>query len=623
MDLPEPEQKPERTATAAELAALTARVAWLERQLAELQGPASRPAPRAPVVPAERESRETPPPPPTIPFAAKTPPPQSLENRLGSQVFSRVGIVAVLIGVAAFLKLAVDNGWLNPTPMTRLLAGLAVGTGVVLWSERFRRKGFPAFSYALKAVGTGVLYLSLWAAFQMYHLLPAPVALGMMILVTAWNAWMAWVQDAELLAGYALIGAMATPALLSTGGDHELFLFTYLAAIDLGVVALLRVKPWSRLLLGCVPVTFVYYAGWYALHYREDSFGLTAFFIAVFFTIFHGPSLGDLPADAAKRAPGETLRLVLALANAGFTTVAAYALLDDASHRDMLPWVMVVLAAVYLGLMRLQRNAATAGVSLSLAVVFLTVAIPLKASGRWITVGWLVEGVALLALSSRLSRAAAMQAFADGTSFAAYRLLRLLGLGALALGFAGVMSLPWWLYREPQTTLANARFATALVGIAAFALTVWIASRAEEADLAPSIPEMNLWPVIAALGVVAINLIALQAGILEIVTYWGGTAPLAEALSISGYLMLYGAGLLAVGFSQRSAFLRWQALGLLLFTIGKTFLYDVRSLSEGYRVASFLGLGALLMGISFAYQKDWLGLKVAESDVPTQPEGQP
>ena len=73
--------------------------------------------------------------------------------------------------------------------------------------------------------------------------------------------------------------------------------------------------------------------------------------------------------------------------------------------------------------------------------------------------------------------------------------------------------------------------------------------------------------------------------------------------------MLYGAGLLAVGFWRRSAFIRWQALILLVFTIAKTFLYDLRDLSQGYRVLSFLGLGALLMAVSFAYQKDWLALR--------------
>ncbi len=79
--------------------------------------------------------------------------------------------------------------------------------------------------------------------------------------------------------------------------------------------------------------------------------------------------------------------------------------------------------------------------------------------------------------------------------------------------------------------------------------------------------------------------------------------------------------LLAVGFWKRSAFIRWQALLLLVFTIGKTFLYDLRNLSQGYRVVSFLGLGALLMAISFAYQKDWLALRDSNPPTPRSTRG--
>jgi uncharacterized membrane protein len=113
--------------------------------------------------------------------------------------------------------------------------------------------------------------------------------------------------------------------------------------------------------------------------------------------------------------------------------------------------------------------------------------------------------------------------------------------------------------------------------------------------------------------VILINLIALLTGVREIEALWPAAsnpeAELQQALAVSAFLMVYGAVLLTVGFWRRNAFIRWQALILLVFTIGKTFLYDMRSLSQGYRVVSFMGLGALLMAISFAYQKDWLSLR--------------
>jgi uncharacterized membrane protein len=79
--------------------------------------------------------------------------------------------------------------------------------------------------------------------------------------------------------------------------------------------------------------------------------------------------------------------------------------------------------------------------------------------------------------------------------------------------------------------------------------------------------------------------------------------------SYSAWFMLFGAALLAAGFWRHSAFLRWQALLLLAVSIGKVFLVDVSELSQGYRILSFLGLGALLLAVSFVYQRDWLNLR--------------
>jgi uncharacterized membrane protein len=270
--------------------------------------------------------------------------------------------------------------------------------------------------------------------------------------------------------------------------------------------------------------------------------------------------------------------------------------------------------------MRLPQTRVTSAVHLSLAVVFLTIAIPLKASGHWITVGWLAEGVALLWVSARLAGPAP-----EATAASVHRILRHLGVAALSLGFCGLLVQPVWLYYRIDTAFLNSRFATSLFGIAALAASAAIAlhARRDEDSASPS------WLQIAGGSIIALNLIAVLACVRELETAWRHSygspeADLQRSLAISAFLMLYGAGLLAVGFWKRSAFIRWQALILLVFTIGKTFLYDTRDLSQGYRVLSFLGLGALLMAISFAYQKDWLSLREPaeiENDEPASHEG--
>ncbi len=593
-------------ASAEDVTELRRRVNRLERELVELRQHSF----------AARSDPSSPPPlvamtdAPALPSAVPLSPKTSLEDRIGSQLFNRIGIIALMIGMTWFLKYAIDSHWIGPA--ARIVIGFIAGVGVIVASERFRQQGMRVFSYSLKALGSGILYLSLWAAFQLYHLIPPSMAFAAMLLVTAWNGYMAWSQDAELLGAYALIGGFATPALLSTGIDNELFLFSYLFVIDLAAVALVRLKPWPRLVLAAFLPTVGYYTGWYfGVPVPQHPFALTVIFISLFFTLFASVSINVSPGSAADTSSDRLNALpdvLLPLANAAFTFAALYLLLHDERLTDWPPWLAVLLAALYLGLMRISRSTTAAAVHLSLAVTFLTLAIPLKASGRPIAAGWLVEGVALLWAAARLSSASVASQVRG--------VLRWLACGALALGFLAVVSMPVWC-SEPTPAFAfiNWRFGTSLIGIAAFGCAVWIAfdqHHKREASLISPLSSPT-WLEIAAVSVVLFNLVFLWAVVEEIDTFWRATAGNADAilqrdLAVSGFLMLYGAVLLAAGFWKRSAFIRWQALILLVFTIGKTFLYDVSSLSQGYRVVSFLGLGALLLAVSFAYQKDWLGL---------------
>jgi uncharacterized membrane protein len=58
-------------------------------------------------------------------------------------------------------------------------------------------------------------------------------------------------------------------------------------------------------------------------------------------------------------------------------------------------------------------------------------------------------------------------------------------------------------------------------------------------------------------------------------------------------------------------------LVLVAFTICKVFLYDTSQLDKGYRILSFIGLGIVLMGISFVYQRDWLKLSARSAKAGT------
>ncbi len=569
--------------------------------------------------PGQVAQEPTPPPPPPPPrpviqptvaapafTAAHQHDERSLESRIGSQWFNRIGIVAILIGMAWFLKLAIDNQWIGP--LGRVFIGLLAGAAFIAWSERFRSKGYAVFSYSLKAVGSGILYLSLWAAFSLFHLLPSTVAFAAMILVTAFNAFMAWRQDAELLALYAIVGGFSTPLLLSTGENHEVALFSYLFLLNAATLLLVALRPWSRLLFASALGTCFFFVAWYAEYYSNAQFNTTAFFLTLFFLVYAlAPFLIQThPSDDLKQSGWDGLVIViLPIANAALTFIGFYVMLEASNFPSAEPWLAVTFSAIYLALRRLPARGKLNdnlplldSLHLAAAVVFLTIAIPLKAHGRWLTIGWLVEGAALLWVAHKMRTL----------------ILRWLSLACLLLGLCALLAV------DPPaatTPLFNARFGTYSVAIAVFAFVAWLCYRApDEESSEHAIP----WTSLGLVAALITNALLLVAVSLEIHSFWWslrwhGDDAFAHDFHIyaqftySAFFMLYGAILLTAGFARRSAFLRWQAMILLAATIGKVFVVDVSELSQGFRVLSFLGLGALLLAVSFIYQRDWLNLR--------------
>ena len=483
-----------------------------------------------------------------------------------------------------FLKLAFDNGWIGPP--AQVIIGLLAGVGLLFWSERFRAKNYGAFAYSLKAIGFGALYLSLWAASQYYHLIPPTVAFFAMCLVTLTSAALSLRQNSELLAAFALVGGLLTPILVSTGENHEVALFSYLALLDLGILWLVAIKSWRRLLLGSFLGTAALFAEWATTYYTEPQLPTTFAFATFFFLLF---ALAPLVGQAAET--DRDISSLLTLLNAGAYFAACYSLLYG-HFRTNLAWLMLATASFYFLLTRvLQRRGGAASkvhapLALALGVGFLTVAIPLKLDQYWIDLGWLVEAGALFWAAHR------------GKSW----LLRTLGALALGLGVARLVVVDSEAY---QPLIFNPRFGLYLGAIASLALLAYLA-KAEGGE------ENRQW---AAGAILCLNLLALIALHCEVMDYFRPTTGqfvtradwrslnIARDFTYSAVWMVYGSALMLVGFWKKSAFLRWQAIALLALTAAKVFFYDISALERGYRIVAFIVLGGILLAVSFFYQR--------------------
>jgi uncharacterized membrane protein len=80
----------------------------------------------------------------------------------------------------------------------------------------------------------------------------------------------------------------------------------------------------------------------------------------------------------------------------------------------------------------------------------------------------------------------------------------------------------------------------------------------------------------------------------------------AEGIELYAYSfvwLLFGVALLALGFWREASALRHAGMALVCIVVAKVFLIDMAGLQGLLRVLSFLGLGAALLGLGYAYRR--------------------
>jgi len=204
----------------------------------------------------------------------------------------------------------------------------------------------------------------------------------------------------------------------------------------------------------------------------------------------------------------------------------------------------------------------------AIALGFVSVAIPLQLDKEWITVGWALEGIAVIVLWTRLNHPG----------------LKYFGLALLAAVTVRLVVNPELLdYHERSGwPIVNWLMYTYLIPAAAL-LEGMRYMRGLEVERARSW-EQGLYGDRRPISAIACGMAA-------------------RDLTLSRAWALYALLLLGIGFTRDSEGLRWTSLAFLVLTIGKVFLHDLGELEDLYRVASLVGLAFSLMLVSLAYQR--------------------
>ena len=314
---------------------------------------------------------------------------------LGGNWLARIGVVALVIGVGFFLKLAFDNNWIGETG--RVALGIAVGLAFLGGGEFWQRR-YPIWAQPLTGGGIAVLYLSIFAGFSFYQLIPPVVAFGLFFLITLAAAGLALRYESITIAVLGIIGGFITPLLLREQLPDQRLLLAYVLVLDLGVLALATFRNWRWFtLLGLLGSLGLF---WFWFDQLEPGLLLAQVGITVIFLIFMGAT--TLFHILWRRVPG-SLDQALMVINAAAYFGISYGLL----FQEFRPWMggfTLLLALLYglLGyavLLRSREQVYLSLFALGIGLVFLTIAVPVQLGGPWVSVAWAVEGAVLIWLS--------------------------------------------------------------------------------------------------------------------------------------------------------------------------------------------------------------------------------
>jgi len=535
--------------------------------------------------PPATESREAP-----IPETYQ----ESLESKIGGNLLNKVGMAAIILGMAYFLKYAIDNEWIGAAG--RVMVGVLTGLGFVAWGESLHRKEMRGYAVTVLGGGVAILYFAIFAAFSFYHLLDQIPALLMMVLITAATVVMSVRYDSKTIAVFATVGGFMTPALLSTGKDNQHGLFTYVLLLDLGVLALAYFKNWRVLNLLAFFLTQLIFTGWSLSFYNSSKLWRTEFWLTVFFLLF---AVMSFLYNITHQQKTTFRDLSLITLNGACYFLWTYGLLES-RYSDYLGFYAVLMAAVYVALgsvayRQAQEDSYLFLVFLGLGLTCLTVAIPIQLKQNWITVGWSVEAVVLTWVGFHLDSGKTRRAALLIAAMVVFRLL------FLDSSFSSA-------FVDDFTFLFNKRGLAFLAGIASLFVMAYLYNRCRE-----KLEDLEKW-LTGALFIGA-NLLVLFFLTTEISSYFEAAYYQASEyqqkrdirsrmqLSISALWGFYSIVLVTVGILRRFQPLRLLAILLFAATVLKVFFVDLGEMEKIYRIIASIGLGVILLVVSMMYQK--------------------
>ncbi len=547
----------------------------------------------------------------------------TFEENVAGPLFMKIGIAALVLGISFFLKYAFDNNWIGETG--RILIGLLIGLGLLGIGEKTIRK-YAMYGQAISGAGLAVLYLSIFSAFNYYHLIGSATAFFAMLVITLVGIALSFRYEAIPLMVIATAGAFAAPLLTANGQNNQIALFSYIVLLDLAVLAVSLFKSWRAVNVVGFIGTAILFSTWAAQFYTEQALGSTMFFLTIFFLLY---SFSALIYNLIRKEASTGIEQALTLFSGFFYFGASYGLLY-LNYGFLVGFFALLLAGYYFIWAFAVRNFTPEDENLYtflafLAVAFITLAIPAQFKQNTITISWAIEALLLMVIGAKLKK----------NSFVIFSVV-VAGLTLFRYFFLDNLTN----YRD-AVAIFNSVFLTAIILVACLYLMAY-AIRAFMENETGFMQKRSLMTVFFILA----NFVSVFAVDKEINNFYAqeirvvslaqssalGKSNLpankfggnnnsyqtleysqsqekitnlksSNSIALSIFWLLYAIGLVAFGMVRASKRVRIGGMALLSLAILKLFFVDLWSLGRLYQIISSMSLGVVLLLVSFVYQK--------------------
>jgi uncharacterized membrane protein len=525
----------------------------------------------------------------------------------GGRWLGKIGVAAIFIGVAFFLNMAFQSGLIGP--VGQVILGIFAGI-ILLGIGQYLRAKYRVYSDILMGGGVAILYLTIFAASTIYGFIHQPTALFFILIVTALSVMVSMIDGAITMAMIGIIGGFFVPFWVSYNGD-SFILLSYILLLDIGVLAISFKQRWHKLTYIAFFGTILNFMAWS----HPATLGTQMLFLTLYFIIFLVSSIAH---HIFRKEKSNGLDLLLITANALGYFALSYSLLYG-DYADFMGFFAVIMAIVYAIVSYLALSTDAEDVALNyyapgLAILFLTIAVPLQLDGSWVTLAWLIEAVVIMLLAKAVNR----------PSYTVFAIV------VYAVGLVNLLAQSGN-YRLDATYVPfiNSIFILFVIAIVASYVIASVFKSASGMILGTKTVTL------AALFLVVANIITVYAVTYEVSKIFDSKIEMASASQsirlnndynyngnvqgayrgvdvnsinnqrntiISIIWALYAIGLIAFGFAMRSRVFRIFGLVFFFITAAKIFI-DVWSLGQGYAVISSIVFGIIALLGSFAYAK--------------------